>query len=67
MFVMRTAENSAHPLGKLVCSEQSIGLDHLSLSMNPLRLYGVKPRTFLRKSRQLTTLTPRPLSLTFRL
>src|SRR5215208_6497627 len=49
MLVVRTIEDPAHPLGKLVCPEHSIGLHHLSLSVDPFRLYGVKPRTLLRK------------------
>jgi hypothetical protein len=49
MLVMRTVEDPAHPFGKLVCSEQSISLDHLSLPVNPFRLDGVQPRALLRK------------------
>jgi hypothetical protein len=67
MFVMRTTENPAHPFGKLICSEQSIGLDHLSFSMNPFGLYGVKPRTFLGKQATDDPHATTALSLTFRL
>src|SRR5215217_3235429 len=50
MLVVRTIEDPAHPVGKLVCPEQSIGLHHLSLCVDPFGLYGVKkPRTVLRK------------------
>src|SRR5215204_360838 len=49
MLVVRTIEDPAHPVGKLICPEQSIGLHHLSLSVDPFGLYGVQPRTLLRK------------------
>src|SRR5215212_10300840 len=49
MLVRRTVENPAYPFGKLVCSEQSISLDHLSLSVDPFGLDGVQPRALLRK------------------
>src|SRR5829696_74446 len=47
MLVMRTTEDPANPLGKLVSAQQTLGLDHFSLAVNPLGLYGVKPRTLL--------------------
>src|SRR5215208_1686249 len=47
MLVMRTTEDPADPLGKLVSAQQTLGLDHFSLAVNPLGLYGVKPRTLL--------------------
>jgi hypothetical protein len=49
MLVVRTIEDSAHPLGKLVCPEYSIGLHHLALAVDPFRFDGLKPRTLLRK------------------
>src|SRR5215213_7904874 len=49
MLVMSTTEYSAHPVGKLVCSEQPLRLDDLALGVNPLWLDGVEPRTLLRK------------------
>jgi hypothetical protein len=64
---VRTVENLANSVGKLVCSEKSVGFDHLALSVNPLRFDGVQSRALLRKSRQPTILTPSPLSLTRRL
>src|SRR3712207_6259999 len=57
MLVMRTIENPAHPLSKLVCSEKSVWLDDLALCVNPLRLNGVQPWTLLRKQ---TTHDPHP-------
>src|SRR5215217_1730582 len=47
MLVMRITEDPANPLGKLVSAQQTLGLDHVSLAVNPLGLYGVKPRTLL--------------------
>src|SRR3954470_1923889 len=49
MLVVRTSEYPANPVGKLIRSEKPLGLDHLSLPVNPFRLYGVKPRAFLRQ------------------
>src|SRR5215212_3251143 len=49
MLVMRTTEDPAHPSGKLVCSEQPLRLYDLALGVYPLGLYGVEPRTLLRK------------------
>jgi hypothetical protein len=45
MLVVRTIKDPAYPLGKLVCSKQSVWLYHLALAVYPLGLYGVKPRT----------------------
>src|SRR5215208_6473915 len=67
MLVVRTIENPAHPVGKLIRSEEPIGLDHLSLSVNPFGLYVAFSHGLFFGSRQLTTLTPRPLCLTRRL
>jgi hypothetical protein len=44
---MRTPENPANPLGKLVSAKQTIGLDHFALAVDPLRLYGIQPRALL--------------------
>src|SRR5215203_5276414 len=49
MLVMRTTENPAYPLGKLVGSKQPLWLEDLALAGHPLGLYGVQPRTLLRK------------------
>src|SRR3712207_6801339 len=57
MLVTRTIEEPAHPLGKFVCSEESVWLDDLALRVNPFRLDGVQPRTLLRKQ---TTHDPHP-------
>src|SRR5215212_532005 len=46
---MRTVEDPADPICQLVSCEQSVGLYNLSLAVYPLGLYGVKPRTLLRK------------------
>src|SRR5436305_6773029 len=47
MLVMRATEDPANPVGELVCAEQSVGLDHFALAVNPLGLYGVQPRALL--------------------
>src|SRR5215208_6326383 len=47
MRFVGTAEDLADSICKLVSREQSIGLDHLSLGVHPLRFYGVEPRTLL--------------------
>src|SRR5215217_7729575 len=49
MLVMRTTEDSANPVGKLVNAQKTLGLDDLALAVYPLGLYGVQPRTLLRK------------------
>src|SRR5438270_845659 len=43
MLVMRTAEDLANPLGELISAEQTKGLYHFALAMNPFGLYRVKP------------------------
>src|SRR3982750_1454380 len=43
MLVMRTAEDLANPVGELVGCEQTVGLDHFTLAVNPFGLYRVKP------------------------
>src|SRR5215216_436880 len=67
MLVMRTSEYPADPLGEFVSAKKPIGLYNPALAVNPLGLYGVKPRTLCFGRRQLTILTPLPLSLTQRL
>src|SRR5215208_6684091 len=62
MLMMNTIEYSAHPVRKLVCSEQSLRLDDLALGVNPLWLDGVEPRTLLRKQ---TTDDPHALAALF--
>src|SRR5215210_1717492 len=49
MLVMRTIENSAYPIRKLVGSQQPLWLDDLALAVHPLGLYGVQPRALLRQ------------------
>ena len=44
---MWTTNNPAYPIGKLIGSQQPVGLDHLALAVYPLRLDGVEPRTLL--------------------
>ena len=45
MLVMRTTENPAYSICKLISAKQSLGLYHLAFAVNPLRLYSVQPRT----------------------
>src|SRR5215213_4632914 len=49
MLVMRTIEDPANPIGEFVSAQQPVGFDYFALAMNPLGLYGVKPRTLLGK------------------
>src|SRR5215212_166043 len=49
MLVMRTTKYPANPLGELVSSQQSVGFHDLALAVYPLGLYGIEPRTLLRK------------------
>src|SRR5215212_11686100 len=49
MLVMGIPEHPAHPVRKLVCSEQPLRLDDFALGVNPLRLDRIEPRTLLRK------------------
>src|SRR5215210_3831202 len=44
MFLVSAAEDTANTIGKLVGSEQSLGLSNLAFAMDPLRLDGVQPR-----------------------
>src|SRR5215217_2818042 len=62
MLVMRTSEYPADPLGEFVSAKKPIGLYNPALAVNPLGLYGVKPRTLLR---QKTAYDPHPASALF--
>src|SRR3954447_5303747 len=44
MLVVRIAEEPADPVCELVSAEQSLGLRDLAFGVDPLGLYGVKPR-----------------------
>src|SRR5215208_6075424 len=44
MLVMRTTEDPADPLSKLVSAKQSLGLCDLAFAVDPLGLYSVEPR-----------------------
>src|SRR3712207_8872565 len=44
MLFVSTAEDPADPVGKLVNTEQPLGLNYLPLAMNPLRLDRIEPR-----------------------
>src|SRR3712207_2632387 len=59
MLVVRTSEDSAYPIRKLISSQKTVGFYNLALSVNPLRLDGVKPQTLLRKK---ATHNPHPAS-----
>src|SRR5215213_4463069 len=59
MLVMRTIEYPAHPIRELISSQQPVGLHDLALSVYPLGLYGVQPRTLLG---QKTPHDPHPAS-----
>src|SRR3954466_5108144 len=47
MLVVRTTEDPANPVGKLMGTQQTVGLYHFSLAMNPFGLDGVQPRALL--------------------
>jgi hypothetical protein len=49
MRFVDTAEGPADPISEFVCAEQPLGLDHLSLAVDPFRLYRIEPRTLLGK------------------
>src|SRR5215218_6677727 len=49
MLVMRTTEDPTDPIRKLISAQKSVRFHHLALAVNPLRLYGVEPRTLLRQ------------------
>jgi hypothetical protein len=62
---MRTIEDTTNPLGELVSAQRiiAVGLEHFSLAVYPL---GFSHGLCL-GNKQLTILTPSPLSLTWRL
>jgi hypothetical protein len=47
MLLVRTTKHPAYPIRKLVCSQQTVGLDDLALGVHPLRLDGIEPRALL--------------------
>src|SRR3954452_12794364 len=47
MLVMRTTEDPADSVSKLVSAKQTVGFDHFALAMNPFGLYRVQPRALL--------------------
>src|SRR4051812_1887126 len=49
MRLMSTAENPTYSIGELISAQQTVRLHHLSLAVDPLRLYGVQPRALLRQ------------------
>src|SRR5215213_10364388 len=62
MLVMRTTEDPADPLSKLVSAKQSLGLRDLAFAVDPLGLYGVEPRTL---GGQQARYYPNPLAAGF--
>src|SRR5215208_6861873 len=62
MLVVRTIEDTTNPIGKFVCSKQSVGLDHFSLAVHPLGLDGVQPRALFG---QKTAHDPNPFAALF--
>jgi hypothetical protein len=44
---MRTAEDPANPLCEFIGAQQTVGLDHFALAVNPFGLYRVEPRALL--------------------
>ncbi len=55
---MSTAKNLAHPISELIGGEQTVGLYHFSLAVNPFGLYGVQPRTLLLGQKTADDLDP---------
>src|SRR5215211_379532 len=49
MLVMRTTKDPRDSIRKLISSQKTVGFYNLALSVNPLRLDGVEPRTLLRQ------------------
>src|SRR5215207_351871 len=62
MLVMRTTEDPADPLSKLVSAKQSLGLRDLAFAVDPLGLYGVEPRAL---GGQQARYYPNPLAAGF--
>jgi hypothetical protein len=44
---MRTAEDSANPIGELISAKQTLGLYNLALAVSPFGFDGVQPQTLL--------------------
>ena len=44
---MRTAEDPAYPIGEFVGAQQTLGLDHFALAVNPFGLDRVQPWALL--------------------
>ena len=66
MLLMRTIEDPAHPVGKLVSTKLTLGLDHFALAMTHLGPMALSHGLCMGR-RQLTILTPPALFLTWRL
>ena len=49
MLVMRTTEDPAYPICKLVSSQKTVGLYHFPLAVYPFGFDGIEPRALLRK------------------
>lgn len=49
MRLVDTAEGSADPVGELVSTKQSLGLNYLAFAVDPLGLYWIEPRTLGRQ------------------
>ena len=62
MLVVRTTENPANPVGKLVSAQEIVRLDHFALAVNPFGLNRIQPRALLG---QKTTYDPDPTPTVF--
>src|SRR4051794_26538690 len=67
MLVVRTTEDPANPVGKLMGTQQTVGLYHFSLAMRTHLGSMAFSHGLCLGNRQLTILTPLPLFLTSRL
>src|SRR3954447_16510368 len=47
MLVMRTTEDPTDPIGEFVSAQQTVGLYHFALAVDPFGLYRVQPRALL--------------------
>ncbi len=47
MRLVSAAENLANPICELISAQQTVGLDHFALAVNPFGLYRVQPRALL--------------------
>jgi hypothetical protein len=66
MLLMRTIEDPAHLVGKLVSTKPTLGLDHFALAMTQLGSMALSHGLCMGR-RKLTILTPPALFLTWRL